>query len=92
MSQTYSTSQIARPTRDGSHKPEDLSWPRFWAGVGLIFTFAIISTAIVLVVCGVRAGADYGLLVIILALGGTLVDGVILARRRARSRGRSRSR
>jgi hypothetical protein len=59
-------------------------WNRFWLGVSAVLAFAIASTLLVMAIAGPKAGADYGLSMLVITLAATLVDGVILFRRRNR--------
>lgn len=62
----------------------DLTWSRFWLGIGCVLAFVIASMLLVIAISGTRAGADYGLMVLIVILLARLVDGIVLARRRNR--------
>lgn len=61
-----------------------LIWSRFWLGVGGVLAFVIASILLVVAVGGAHAGADYGLVVLIVTLLVVLVDGIMLSRRRNR--------
>jgi O-antigen/teichoic acid export membrane protein len=61
---------------------EDLTWSRFWLGIGCVLAFVISSILLVIAIGGAHAGADYGLLILIVTLFAGIVDGIVLARRR----------
>jgi hypothetical protein len=50
----------------------------------VVLAFVIASTLLVIAVGGAKAGADYGLSILVISLFATLVDGIILFRRRNR--------
>jgi uncharacterized membrane-anchored protein len=60
----------------------DTTWTRFWLGIAAVALFAIGSILLVVGVAGVHAGADYGLVILIMALLTSVVDGVVIAARR----------
>lgn len=70
------------PVSDGDG--DDVVWNRFWLGIAAVMAFAVASTLFVMVVGGPKAGADYGLSILVITLFATLVDGIILFRRRNR--------
>lgn len=69
---------IDRPAGDD----DDVAWHRFWLGISVVLAFVIASTLLVIAVGGTKAGADYGLSILVISLFATLVDGIILFRRR----------
>lgn len=60
----------------------DLTWTRFWLGIGCVIVFAIASILLVIAIGGAHAGADYGLVILIATLIIGTVDGIVIARRR----------
>lgn len=60
----------------------DLTWSRFWIGLGCVLAFVIASDLVVIAIAGTHAGADYGLVVLIMTLIAGIIDGIVIARRR----------
>lgn len=77
-------------TSDEHDDTEDLAWARFWLGIACVITFVIVTVLLVAATHGAHAAADYGLLVLILALIAGIVDAAVLVRRRNRRRNRNR--
>jgi hypothetical protein len=63
---------------------DDRTWIQFWLGIACVLAFAIASILLVIAIGGTHAGADYGLVILIVTLFAGLVDGIVLARRRDR--------
>jgi len=82
MSQIAVHRQEAIANMDEPKHDDDLAWSRFWLGIGCVLVFAISSILLVISIGGARAGADYGLAVLMLTLLAGIVDGIVLARRR----------
>lgn len=61
---------------------EDDTWSRFWLGITCVIAFAVASILLVVAIGGAKAGADYGLAVLVITLIAGMVDGVVIARRR----------
>lgn len=83
---TTTTHSETITSMDKSHQGEDLTWSRFWLGIACVIAFVIASILLVIAIGGARAGADYGLVILIVTLFAGIVDGVVLARRRRRDR------
>jgi len=62
----------------------DLTWSRFWLGIGCVIVFMIASIMLVVAVGGAKAGKEYGLMILIATLIVGTIDGIVLARRRRR--------
>jgi hypothetical protein len=85
MSQTATHSEtITSMDESRQHDEDDLTWSRFWLGIACVIAFVIASILLVIAIGGTRAGADYGLLALIVTLLAGLVDGIVLSRRRNR--------
>ena len=61
---------------------EDLAWVRFRSGIVVVVTFLLIAMLLVIAIGGARAGANYGLGLLIVTLAAGTIDGLALARRR----------
>jgi hypothetical protein len=88
MSQTWTTTRrsetVMSMDESQQHDGRDLTWSRFWLGIGCVLAFMIASIVLVVAVGGARAGKDYGLVVLIVTTIAGMIDGVVLARRRRR--------
>jgi hypothetical protein len=82
MSQTATNPKMITPMDESHRNDEDLTWSRFWLGIAGVIVFMIASILLVIAIGGTRAGADYGLLVLIVTLLAGIADGVVLIRRR----------
>lgn len=85
MSQTATHRSETIMTMD-SHQhddgDEDITWSRFWLGIGCVITFVIASILLVTTIGGTQAGANYGLVIMIVTLVAVIVDGIVISRRR----------
>lgn len=90
MSQTQTwttprtTETVMSMDESKQHDTKDLTWSRFWLGIGCVITFVIASILFVIAIGGAHAGADYGLVVLIVTLLAASIDGAVLFRRRNR--------
>lgn len=64
------------------------TWSRFWLGIGCVTMFVVSAVLFVAATHGARAGANCGLVLLVVTLVAVSIDGAVLIRRRNRDRTR----